>query len=178
MTHNSLRGVIAGACMVAAVASCDEPEYDVLSPDASARENFATPLTGAAERPTPVTTTATGSFGAQIRDLSATAGAVRYELFVQNIDSVTASHIHAGDPNAAGPVMVFLFSATPATGSGVSGLLRQGDITRQSAFTAPYTFDSLITLLRNGTAYVNVHTRRFPGGEIRGQIATADGFPF
>jgi hypothetical protein len=33
-----------------------------------------------------------------------------------------------------------------------------------------FTFDSLMTRLNNGTAYVNVHTRRNPGGEIRGQI--------
>lgn len=31
-------------------------------------------------------------------------------------------------------------------------------------------FDSLITLMRTGEAYVNVHTQTNPGGEVRGQI--------
>ena len=30
--------------------------------------------------------------------------------------------------------------------------------------------DSLVVLMRNGMAYLNVHTTAFPGGEIRGQI--------
>jgi hypothetical protein len=32
------------------------------------------------------------------------------------------------------------------------------------------SFDSVLVLLRNGNAYVNVHTTAVPGGEIRGQI--------
>jgi len=31
-------------------------------------------------------------------------------------------------------------------------------------------YDSLLVLLRNGQAYVNVHTTANPGGEIRGQL--------
>jgi hypothetical protein len=43
-------------------------------------------------------------------------------------------------------------------------------ITRSTAFSAPYTYDSLLARINGGTAYVNVHTRKNPGGEIRGQI--------
>lgn len=32
-------------------------------------------------------------------------------------------------------------------------------------------FDSLISLMRTGDVYVNVHTRTNPGGEVRGQLA-------
>ena len=177
--HMSLRGAVAGLALLAVAAACDEPEYDVLSPDASARENFSATLTGAAERPTAVTTTATGSFGAQIRDLTATGGTVRIELLVSGIDSVTDAHIHAGDANTAGPVMVTLFGPSAGTARGITGALSQRDITRSSTFATGFTFDNLITRLRNGTAYVNVHTKRFPGGEIRGQIAASTtGFPF
>lgn len=179
MMHISLRGAVAGLCLLVAAAACDEPEYDVLSPDATTRENFTATLTGAAERPNPVTTTATGSFGAQIRDLTATGGTVRIELQVSGIDSVTDAHIHAGDANTAGPVIVALFGPSAGTPRATTGVLSQRDITRSSTFGTGFTFDNLITRLRNGTAYVNVHTKRFPGGEVRGQIAASTtGFPF
>lgn len=31
---------------------------------------------------------------------------------------------------------------------------------------------SLIAAIRSGSAYVNVHTTRFPAGEIRGQLSS------
>ena len=36
--------------------------------------------------------------------------------------------------------------------------------------TPAITFDSLVSAIRAGNAYVNVHTTANPGGEIRGQI--------
>lgn len=139
-------------------------------------ELFTAPgLSGAAERPNPVTTNAGGTFGAAVRDTATIGGrkdslaVISFALNVTNINAATAAHIHAGGPDVAGPVMVFLFSG-PATGNGFSGLLSSGEISRRSSFTAPFTLDSLLTRMRNGTAYVNVHTTANPGGEIRGQI--------
>jgi hypothetical protein len=34
----------------------------------------------------------------------------------------------------------------------------------------PGEFDELVDAIRAGVTYVNVHTTKFPGGEIRGQI--------
>lgn len=177
--HMSLRGAVAGFALLAVAAACDAPEYDVLSPDPTTRENFRASLTGAAERPTAVTTTATGSFGAQIRDLTATGGSIRIELLVSGIDSVTDAHIHAGDANTAGAIIATLFGPSAGTAQGITGVLSQRDITRTTVLAAGFTFDNLVTRLRNGTAYVNVHTKRFPNGEIRGQIAAStESFPF
>jgi len=36
------------------------------------------------------------------------------------------------------------------------------------------TFDDAITAIQNGKTYVNVHTTRFPDGEIRGQVGPAN----
>jgi hypothetical protein len=39
----------------------------------------------------------------------------------------------------------------------------------QSA-TPPFDFDGLVAALLSNTAYGNIHTTKFPAGEIRGQI--------
>jgi hypothetical protein len=147
-------------------------------------ERFSATLTGAAERPNPVTTTATGEFKVEVRDTGTVAGKrdslaiIRYQLTVQNISNTTQAHIHAGPADCACPVMVFLYGGPTITGS-FSGVLAQAEITRRSRFLSPYTFDSVMTRMRNGTAYANVHTTQNPGGEIRGQIsATNDTFFF
>ena len=65
-----------------------------------------------------------------------------------------AAHIHLGRPGAAGPV------AVPLCGPCVSGV--HG--------TKKLAAKVRLALLSGGT-YVNVHTARNPGGEIRGQVA-------
>lgn len=139
---------------------------------------FQSALTGTAEVPA-VTTTASGSASVTMiptyRDSSGKVDTniVRVEVLVSAIDSVTQAHIHAGDALTAGPVMVFVLAnvaagRAPITGTGK--VLTQLDITRTTAFSGAFTFDSLLTRIKIGTAYLNVHTRRNPGGEIRGQI--------
>lgn len=162
-----------GIVVVAAALTCSDD--DGVSPRFT--ELFTTPtgLTGAAERPQPVTTSASGDFIAEVRDTATIGGkkdslaVIRFELNVSNINAATMAHIHAGGPDAAGPVMVWLFNG-PTTRSGFSGLLSSAEITRASAFNGAFTMDSVLTRMRNGTAYVNVHTSLNPGGEIRGQI--------
>jgi hypothetical protein len=159
-------------------AACSD-NFPNLSPKSIAQVLFAAVLDGPSERPTPVTTTASGSadvtFIPTYRDttLKVDTNIVRVQVLVSTIDSVTQAHIHAGDANTAGPIMVFLLSNVAAGRAPITGtnrVLSQLDITRTSVFSAPFTFDSLITRINAGTAYVNVHTRRYPGGEIRGQI--------
>jgi CHRD domain len=135
-------------------------------------ERFAATLSGANERPTPVTTSATGSATfTYVADIPA----LFYRIDVAGIDSAFAAHIHApADTGHPAGVVVTLFNG-PTTPLGFSGVLAQG----VAGAPAGMTPDSVLVLLRNGNAYVNVHTRGptgangsggHLGGEIRGQV--------
>lgn len=152
----------AGILLLLATASltaCDDDAATAPEP-----ERYVLALTGAAERPTAVVTNASGSAVLTVLGKDS----IEYLMYVANGDSVTASHIHAGDANSAGPVMVFTFGG-PVIGR-VDGVFRYGFITRQGTFSGAFTFDSVLTRMRAGTAYLNVHTRKNAPGEIRGQI--------
>ena len=136
--------------VVLITASCDDD--DGTGPNV---ERFSAALSGANEVP-PVTTQATGT-----TTLTVNGNFLGYRIEVANIVGVTAAHIHRGTPGVNGPIMTPLFSATPPTGP-MTGLLIH------SAVSVP---DSVVAHLRNGTAYVNVHTQSNPGGLIRGQVA-------
>jgi hypothetical protein len=57
----------------------------------------------------------------------------------------------------------------------VSGTLHPSDVVAVPASNIPGAdFDALVATLTSNTAYVNVHTTTFPGGEIRGQIHRGD----
>lgn len=94
-----------------------------------------------------------------------------YKLIVANIDNVTQSHIHLGQPGANGGVVVFLFGFV-AGGVTQNGVLAEGTITAADLINAlaGEPLSTLIEHMRSGNAYVNVHTVAIPGGEIRDQI--------
>lgn len=106
-------------------------------------------LTGAAEVP-PVTTTATGNAVVDIKpDRSVTA-----KVTVSGM-TATASHIHEAAAGANGPVIV------PFT--------KTGDNTFESAPGAMLT-EAQYESYKQGKLYVNVHSAKNPGGEIRAQL--------
>lgn len=120
---------------------------------------FRATLAGSNEVPARATA-ATGSAG-----LTLDGDTVFFAIEVRQIDKVTASHIHSGAAGANGPVRVDFFLG-PTTDT-VDGRLVEGSFT--AANVRGVTFDVLLEQMRAGTAYVNVHTTRYPGGEVRGQ---------
>ncbi len=117
--------------------------------------SIATTLTSRQEVPKPKGNVrrATGSFNATVAKLG-TSGTIAWRLrFSRLTGPVSAAHIHIGRVGRAGPVAVSL-----------CGPCRNG---RRG--TATLTAANLAALAA-GRAYVNVHTARNPGGEIRGQI--------
>lgn len=116
-------------------------------------EIFTATLTGPNERPAPVTSTATGT-----ALITVMGNLVSWQVNVVGIDSIILGHIHKGVADSAGGVVVNF--NPPPTGLAFSGVATTG-----SAVVA----DSVLVLMRAGRAYVNVHTKKNTGGEIRGQ---------
>ncbi|MBV9178084.1 MAG: CHRD domain-containing protein [Nitrososphaeraceae archaeon] len=134
---------------------------------------FTATMTGSEEVP-PKNTKATGT----ATFVSSTDGSsVSYQIHVANIKGVTMAHIHSGAIGKNGPVVVTLFKSASPTGTmnRVFPILSQGTITSAN-LEGPLkgkTISDLIRLMKDGTAYANVHTQQNPKGEIRGQISTS-----
>lgn len=106
---------------------------------------------------------------------------VTYTLRYAGLTSeVTQAHIHFGRKATNGGVSAFLCTnigggtartpACPQRGV-VRGVLRRADILGPADQSiAAGQFREFVRAMRNGATYVNVHTSRFPAGEVRGQI--------
>jgi hypothetical protein len=132
----------------------------------------ATGLSGAKERPTPVVSTATGSATFELL----AGGTIRYKLNVAGLTGARMAHIHTAVADSAGPIAVTLFTSATPTGS-VTGTLASGTFTSTNITLPGVSFDSLLTLMRLGRTYVNVHTETNPNGEIRAQIDPVSTLP-
>jgi hypothetical protein len=153
MRRNALTiGLLA---LALAFPGCDDDDDDT--------EAFTAGLSGANEVPAR-TTSASG-----MATFSFTGETVTYTLEVENIQNVTMAHIHSGAAGVNGPIRVFLFRGATPTSVGTRATLSSGSFTE--ADLTGVTFGGLLEEMRAGTAYVNVHTTQFPGGEIRGQVA-------
>ncbi|HET9333648.1 MAG TPA: CHRD domain-containing protein [Gemmatimonadota bacterium] len=133
---------------------------------------FEANLTGAAERPDPVTTDATGEAGIDFDEEE-----VRFFIDLEDITDVTLAHIHVGDANTAGPIVVELFNAggTPVSFTDRDNLVddtfTEADIVVAGGIE---TLEDLLDAMEAGNTYVNVHTTANPNGEVRGQLVPHD----
>jgi hypothetical protein len=158
-----MRAQLLGGLTLAALLALGSCKDDV---GITVSERFVATLSGANSRPTPVTSTASGTASfTYLSDIKT----LFYRIDVAGIDSVTLAHIHApADTGHTAGVALNLWLG-PVKGPGFTGTLAQGVGGEQGA-TAGMTLDSLLVVMRNGNAYVNVHTRANPAGEIRGQV--------
>src|SRR5262245_23868637 len=129
-------------------------------------------LTGAAERPAPVTTSGTGSFTG-VYDPN--TGLMTYTVTYSGLGSAsTASHIHCCGTaeQAVGVLVNFATFGNVVFTPGPTSQTYNGVILLTPAFSASAAIngDSLRKAMDAGLTYVSVHSSQFPGGEVRGQI--------
>jgi hypothetical protein len=124
-----------------------------------------------------------GATGTLRLHLDKKSGSIAYTLTYSSGLSapVTQAHIHFGKVHVAGGIMAFLCSnlpnpplgtpSCPTPSGAVSGMLDANSVIGPTAQNVTAgDFDALVDALTSDTAYVNVHTTKFPAGEIRGQI--------
>jgi hypothetical protein len=115
-----------------------------------------TTLRASQERPKPKgkLARATGTFTATV-SRSGTTGVITWRLTFSKLSGrAIAAHIHSGARGKAGPVIVPLCAPC-----------------RSGAHGRATVDASVLDALESGRSYVNVHTKKNPAGEIRGQIA-------
>lgn len=143
-------------------------------------------------------TTGSANFTAKIDRANKT---IEYQITYKDLEGdVLQSHIHFSRPGSNGGIVLFLCtnanntpaSATPAPtcpgprNGTVTGTWQASDVVYLpfgNQFPAPPAgtqgispgdFDSVVRAMDAGAAYVVVHTKAQPTGELRGQIARRD----
>ena len=134
---------------------------------AASHHRYKAMLTGKDIIP-PVETPATGE---ATFTLSKDGKELTYTLAVKDIENATAAHIHAGKKGENGGPLAGLFAGPKKEGM-YSGELAKGTITDKDLKgpLAGKKVKDLVKIIKDGGAYVNIHTEKNPNGEIRGQI--------
>jgi len=163
----------------------------------NAADIMGTHLTGN-EEPLPVDPSPSLSAGQGQAIFRINGTVLEFRFVASNIHNVIMAHIHCDIPGSNGPIAQWLF---PNTGTGPAlnapgivdqdGVLASGTVdiagvncpveAAPGGLTNPANGVPLLTAMRNGWTYVNVHTNDgvaptntgpgdFPGGEIRGQL--------
>jgi hypothetical protein len=106
-------------------------------------------LSGDKEVP-PVQTNATGQSTIKVDE----NGSISGKVTVENM-TPTQAHIHQGPPDKAGPVIIPLKK------------------TSKNTFSVPANkklTDDQFAAFKDGNLYINVHSKQYPGGEVRAQM--------
>jgi CHRD domain len=142
-------------------------------------------LTGYQEVPA-ISTEGNGTFRARI---DARDEQIRYRLTYSDLEGdVLQAHIHIGQRGVNGAIVAFLCSnlpspppdtpQCPASPGTVEGTIEPQDVRDTTGATPPVggqgieagAFDELVDAIRAGVTYANVHSTKWPGGEIRAQL--------
>jgi Cu/Zn superoxide dismutase len=121
----------------------------------AASPKFTAAMSGAQEVPTKGDAKTTGK-----ATITATGKKLCYTIVVKNLSGVPqAGHIHSGVKGKAGPVFVTLFAKPKAPKKGkLSGCVSATASQIKAISAKPSAY------------YVNVHTKEYPNGALRGQL--------
>ena len=163
----------------------------VLASDEGGRR-FREVLNGFKEAAAPISTTGRGAFQATIDN---DESEINYSLSFEDLEGdVRQAHIHIGHPQNTGGIVLWLCdSATNPSPSAttpectvndpgdlragrVTGTLTPADVQVQIAngIAGPAEWSEVLDLIRAGRTYANVHSVKFPSGEVRSQIDNGD----
>ena len=205
----SIAAVVTAACSSDTPRSPTQPESITLPVTISSAQQAGPPsdhsvhLSGGEEvfsgSPSPADSHAQGQ---AIFQIAPDEQSFTYRLMVANIENVVQAHIHCGPIGVNGPIVVWLYP-DPSASSALQGptgrhdgVLVEGTV--NNTVDPPATnhvtptanplcpggvasFADVLARIREGNAYVNVHTSDgvppnnqgpgdFPGGEVRGQF--------
>ena len=175
------------ALMLALAGSENATDDDAADAQRKTRQiRVQTTLASTEEVPVVSSLNATGKFKAVLDEENLT---ITYELSYENLEGMPlAGHLHVGQRGVNGAIPLFLCANAPAlppAGSAeaqacppapatITGVLTPTNIIPRPAqgidAVSPEDFLELMRLMRLGEMYANVHTTKYPGGEIRGQV--------
>jgi hypothetical protein len=137
-------------------------------------KHFKARLNGFQETPA-VSSTGFGNFEAELVNPTT----LHYVFHYEGLEGGTSlfAHVHFGERAVAGGVSFFLCGGNtkPTPCPDVSGTV-EGTITPTDVIgpngqgIEPGSFVEILRAMQSGQSYANIHTTRWPGGEIRGQI--------
>jgi hypothetical protein len=137
-------------------------------------QSFSATLSSQDEVP-PTKSNATGTAKFQVNENNSQ---VSYWINITGIKKISQAHIHNGTTGQNGDVVVTLSKSKSAKGNdtppaiGFSGNITKDDLQGQ---LKGKDISDLVSLMSNGSAYVNAHTDKYPKGAIRGQISSGVG---
>lgn len=132
----------------------DDNEPETPEPTFMVSDSFEVTLSGAQEVPMNMS----DNMATATIEIDENLGLMRASVDTSDLENVTGVHIHDGDIGRNGEV-AFAFEA----GSDGMYTLAETEVTSE-----------LISDLKDGDWYVNVHTDEFEDGEVRGQIVSDD----
>jgi hypothetical protein len=155
---------------------------------ALAGEDFSARLVGFNETPVAILSDATGTVQLELNDNTKT---IAYTLTYTGpfSSAVQQAQIHFGKVHTSGSIIVWLCQTVarpspvattptcpqPSPGATVTGTISAGDVLPlPTQNVTAMDFDAIEDALNSNTAYANIHTATFVGGEIRGQIHKGD----
>jgi hypothetical protein len=169
-------GALAAALLIVLLVALGVGSYAIAG--AGKKNVKSDTLIGYEENPD-VSSTGTGSFRAEIDDRAQT---ISYSLRYAALEGGNAlfAHIHFGKRAVNGGVSAFLCGGgdkppCPATQGTVTGVIDTADVVGPAGQGIEAgSFAELVAAMRAGHTYVNIHTPRWPGGEIRAQVNDRD----
>lgn len=173
MTRRTTQAVAAGVIAILLVAA----GVTVAGADRGGGGDFDARLSGYEETPSTISTVASGRFEA---DVDRDAREIDFELSYSGLEgNVLFAHIHFGARATSGGVSAFFCGGggkPPCPQSGtVEGTIVATDIIGPTGQgIEPGAFEELVRAMRVGATYANVHSSKWPSGEIRGQIGEED----